>query len=289
MAVGIITPQQEESGIDKFLRRLAGVAQIVSTGADIYNIPAKRRALEAEEKIKAQEAEFYPEKFAKEQEAQALDRRYKEAMIGEKERQPQREAEERALKLKEIGMKEDERRMALEVPGVGIARTPEDAKQLKDALETKADFDRQLDELIGLRQKYGAEVLDRTAVSRAKQLSKDLLLKYKNMAKLGVLSKSDEDIINAILPSDPLKWAPMGAGDVDPVLNQLQKFKEDTGAAFTAKVGARIRGGAGLPELIKQKPKAKAVSNVPKPGDVVDGYRFKGGNPADQNSWEQVQ
>jgi hypothetical protein len=29
--------------------------------------------------------------------------------------------------------------------------------------------------------------------------------------------------------------------------------------------------------------------DVPLSGDVVDGYRFKGGNPADQSSWEKVQ
>ena len=26
----------------------------------------------------------------------------------------------------------------------------------------------------------------------------------------------------------------------------------------------------------------------PQPGQVVNGYRFKGGNPNDQNSWEPV-
>lgn len=33
---------------------------------------------------------------------------------------------------------------------------------------------------------------------------------------------------------------------------------------------------------------APTSSSGPKAGDVVDGYRFKGGNPADQTSWEQV-
>jgi hypothetical protein len=28
---------------------------------------------------------------------------------------------------------------------------------------------------------------------------------------------------------------------------------------------------------------------APKPGDVQDGYRFKGGDPASPDSWEQVQ
>lgn len=32
-----------------------------------------------------------------------------------------------------------------------------------------------------------------------------------------------------------------------------------------------------------------APSGGPKPGDVEDGYRFKGGNPADPNAWEKVQ
>jgi hypothetical protein len=29
-------------------------------------------------------------------------------------------------------------------------------------------------------------------------------------------------------------------------------------------------------------------AGAPKPGEVVDGYRFKGGNPAEQKNWEQV-
>lgn len=37
------------------------------------------------------------------------------------------------------------------------------------------------------------------------------------------------------------------------------------------------------------QPKAAAPApGGPKPGDVVDGYRFKGGNPADQSNWDPV-
>lgn len=32
----------------------------------------------------------------------------------------------------------------------------------------------------------------------------------------------------------------------------------------------------------------KKPQGAPSPGDVVDGHKFKGGNPADPNSWEQV-
>lgn len=34
---------------------------------------------------------------------------------------------------------------------------------------------------------------------------------------------------------------------------------------------------------------AEALANAPKVGDVVKGYSFKGGNPADKSSWEKVQ
>lgn len=44
----------------------------------------------------------------------------------------------------------------------------------------------------------------------------------------------------------------------------------------SAAPAAAPAGGAGAP-------------GVPKPGDVQDGYRFKGGDPADPNSWERVQ
>jgi hypothetical protein len=47
--------------------------------------------------------------------------------------------------------------------------------------------------------------------------------------------------------------------------------------------------------LRKNLPGAKAAPavnpyagpvNVPKVGEVIQGYRFKGGNPADKNNWE---
>ena len=31
-----------------------------------------------------------------------------------------------------------------------------------------------------------------------------------------------------------------------------------------------------------------AATQPPAQGQVIDGYRFKGGNPADKNSWEKV-
>lgn len=40
------------------------------------------------------------------------------------------------------------------------------------------------------------------------------------------------------------------------------------------------------PEAVGGTPVAPSTPNAPQPGDIVKGYRFKGGNPADRNSWE---
>src|SRR5690606_37773603 len=100
----------------------------------------------------------------------------------------------------------------------GVALTKDDAKKLKDAGEKKASFDRKLGEMIALREKYGGDVLNREAVARGKQLSKDLLLAYKDLSKLGVLSQSGEAILNAIIPEDPLNFNLSGLVGQDPTM-----------------------------------------------------------------------
>lgn len=133
-----------------------------------------------------------------------------------------------------------EKAQALQTP-FGAANTPDDAKQLKEAYEAKKNFDNKIQQMIELRSKYGGELLNREAVARGKQLSKDLLLEYKNMAKLGVLSKTDEDIINAIIPDDPLAFS-MTPGQ-DPVMTKLKSFKSDSDKDFQTRVSTRTREG----------------------------------------------
>jgi hypothetical protein len=128
------------------------------------------------------------------------------------------------------------------VPGVGEALTKQDAKELKDAVVQKQKFDRQVQEMINLRKEYGGfggEVMNRAAVARGQQLSKDLLLTYKKLQKLGVLSSSDEEIINAIIPSDPLQFtSPFGK---DPILSNLEAFKVDSAKDYENNVNARTK------------------------------------------------
>ncbi len=48
---------------------------------------------------------------------------------------------------------------------------------------------------------------------------------------------------------------------------------------------AKLKSGQQQPATAQTAP----AQGAPQPGTVMKGYRFKGGNPADQNSWEKVQ
>lgn len=142
-------------------------------------------------------------------------------------------------------LKREEKMQGLKTP-YGLANTEDDAKKLKEAFESKKNFDNKIQEMIALREKHGGgAILNREDVARGKQLSKDLLLEYKNMAKLGVLSQADENIINAIIPADPLEYnSPLAAiQGQDPTLNRLKKFKADSDSDFTTRIGTRTRSG----------------------------------------------
>lgn len=153
--------------------------------------------------------------------------------------------EARASREAEKQRQIDEKMQGLKTP-FGLANTEDDAKKLKEAYESKKNFDKKIEEMIALREKHGGgALLNREDVARGKQLSKDLLLEYKNMAKLGVLSQSDEAIINKIIPEDPLAYNSIGASiqGQDPILSNLKKFKGDSDADFGTKVSTRTRAG----------------------------------------------
>lgn len=189
----------------------------------------------------AQQRAFEQEKYQNSLKQQEFDNKYRYDALASSAAD---RAEARNERRYQSGILRDEKMQALQTP-YGMANTADDAKQLKGAHESKAAFDSKLQELINLRKEYGGEMFNREAVARGQQLSKDLLLEYKNMAKLGVLSKSDEDIINAIIPSDPLEYrSPLAAiQGQDPILSNLEKFKGDSDRDFVNRVNTRTRSG----------------------------------------------
>lgn len=153
----------------------------------------------------------------------------------------QREARE--MRQQERDDKRDEKLELLDT-SYGRARTPDDAKKIKEASVLKKNFDGKLDELIEMREKAGGgAVLDRTAVKRAEQLSKDLLLDYKSLSGLGVLSQSDMSILNSIIPDDPLQFrGPLEVlSGQDATLSKMKSFKQDKQQDFQHRLNEMLR------------------------------------------------
>lgn len=154
----------------------------------------------------------------------------------------------------------------------GLARTKDDAKKLKDATELKEAFDSKLSEMIQLREKHGGgEIWNREDVSRGKQLATDTLLLYKDLAKLGVLSKSDERLLNKVIPEDPLAYSFVPGQD--PILSNLKKFKGSAEQDFQTRLNTRLRN-----------PSSAKIPAPPLTKLGKDGKTYK----KVEGGWEQV-
>jgi hypothetical protein len=68
------------------------------------------------------------------------------------------------------------------------------------------------------------------------------------------------------------------------MLKQLDAFNN-----LVATLRNRVPRTPGTAEAEQAAPSSAATpqSSGPKAGDIEDGYRFKGGNPADPKSWEK--
>ncbi len=74
----------------------------------------------------------------------------------------------------------------------------------------------------------------------------------------------------------------------------LEMFSPDEVDEYGMKTGKKNyqAGGEALSAMGYPVPKGMKIpqttAKIPQKGDVVKGYKFKGGNPADKNSWEKV-
>lgn len=160
--------------------------------------------------------------------------------------------ERRAERAHEKGLKDAEKEEQLTTP-FGKARTADDAKKLKDASEKKEKFDRIMQEMIDLRNKHnGGAMWNREDVARAKQLAGDAKIIYKDLANLGVLSASDNVLIDQVIPADPLEYNISGLARQDPTKKKLESFKSDVQKDFETTVRNRTREGT-APKTVARK------------------------------------
>jgi hypothetical protein len=107
----------------------------------------------------------------------------------------------------------------------GLANDPEGAKKVRDTAAIHEDITSIINDMKALRKAKGREVLDRQSVAAGQTYGNTLLLKMKDMYKLGVLSKSDEAILDKILPRDPLSTT-TNDSTIEAMLNTVQKMAD---------------------------------------------------------------
>jgi hypothetical protein len=193
----------------------------------ISNVLAGRRMKESDQNFEQGETARI-EGMAERDRTRSEDRDFRREMLASDQAFQKAQAEaNRRNQLAIAGMAKNsehsEKLNKLFVPTLNqYALSEQDAKDTKDALTEFGEFEKLVDEMSALREKYGAEVFNRDAVAAGKALSKQALLKYKNVAGLGVLSKSDEAILDAIIPKDPLEFHLIG----DPTNARLKQMKD---------------------------------------------------------------
>ncbi len=110
-----------------------------------------------------------------------------------------------------------------------------------------------------------------------------LLAKGEALYNLGVLNGPDLTIIQRTL-SDPatVRGFLTGQDTAEAQIRAIETLLEQRLRT------ARVQYGGQAPASAPAAPGATSRPAPPQPGTVMDGYRFRGGNPAERGSWERV-
>lgn len=126
---------------------------------------------------------------------------------------------------KDIEDKTTEKSRRFVEPLNGYASTVEESDKIKEALVTNKGVKRDVAKLLELRKKYGGgNITNQEDVALARQIATKLLFKYKKLETLGVLSKPDIELVNQIIPQNPLELNLIGLFGQDPTKVRLENL-----------------------------------------------------------------
>ena len=168
------------------------------------------------------------------------------------------------------------------IPGVkpeGKAQPVELAKSvagLKELQNGIATYEKTIDELGG--PDPFATGKKRAALQSA---FTSLQMGLKNALELGALAGPDISILNGMLvdPTSP-RATLIGPTGIKEQANGMKKYLRNRGTA--------VFEAHKLPVPSEFQSETTAPAGAPMAGTIKDGYRFKGGNPADAKNWEKL-
>ena len=199
---------------------------------------------------------------------QALEERY--ARQDEERAKHDRATEEAKNAPKPLSASERKAQTA----GTGILTQIDKTLSMLDKAEKSGE---EVTGLTGMIKRKGGEFLTggHAASDWEQQIAALQLQVPRALAGVGKLSKGDRDYINSIVEG----LGPFRSHE------QIRSSMEQLKGIISNVTGLDEQGGQAAPA----QPVQSAGSPVPpKPGEVVKGYKFKGGNPADEKSWEKM-
>lgn len=131
-------------------------------------------------------------------------------------------------------------------------------------------------------------------------LSNQLALQMRNPSggagMPGAMSDSDREFLKATVPG--LGRTPEGNAQLIDYMTRIeqrnmdvaklaQTYMDQNGGRLDYKFFNQLADFSKANPLFPEKAQFETPSRMPKVGDAIDGYIFKGGNPADKNSWEK--
>lgn len=173
----------------------------------------------------------------------------------------------------------------------GIKITDDSVKKVKDAAPLISNMNNIVDTILSDIKAKGSKFTgDDAAKYNANVRYLQMLAKSEPVFNLGVITGPDLMLLEQIIPDPSSLKQGMKSTFLGSAEKRLNEFKTNLNYGATEKFKANgfEREKPAKTVTPKSNNIANQQGNTVKIGDVVNGYRFKGGDPNNKNSWEKA-
>lgn len=168
-------------------------------------------------------------------------------------------------RLQQQKMVADERHAKMETP-IGRANNEKDASDVKEALATYENLKQGIKKMQSMREEYGNEVLNRTAINEGKATAAALQTEYKKLMSLRGMGEPSQEFLDKIIPSNPLE-VELGHGTEakmqsfsNSLDDHLQNIARSRGLD-ASKATSKYKSAEGFPRQVRKAGKMATVGS----------------------------